>query len=92
MKKRFLHLFSFFVVLSLATACGDPAENMNNTIADFSEKCVEDSYDCDCWKKKVKAYFKTDEAYVKYWKTHKIMPKELNKQLGECSKDEDFDF
>ena len=67
MKKRFLHLFSFFVVLSLATACGDPAENMNKTMADFSEKCNKEEYDCECYAKKVQEYFKTDEAYMKYW-------------------------
>ena len=37
---------------------------------DFSEKCINDEYDCDCYAKKVKEHFKTDEAYLKYYETH----------------------
>ncbi len=92
MKIRFIPLLSFFVALSLASACGDPAENMNKTMADFSEKCIKEEYDCDCYAKKVKEHFKTDEAYMKYWETHDAMPDELIDKLGECSKNPDFDF
>jgi hypothetical protein len=42
--------------------------------------------------KKVKAHFKTDEAYLKYYETHDVVPDELISKLGECSKNPDFDF
>ena len=74
-------------------SCGDPAENRNNTMADFSERCIPDEYDCDCYTENVKEYFKTDEAYLKHWqKKGAIMPTELINNLGECSKNPDFDF
>lgn len=92
MKKYFIHLFSFFVALSLLYGCGDPAENMNKTMADFSEKCINEEYDCACYAKKVKEHFKTDEAYIKYYETHDVIPDELIDKLGECSKNPDFDF
>ena len=88
-KKIFLiSILSSFLIFS----CGDPNETMNKTMADYSEKCLKDEYDCDCWAKKVKAYFKTDEAYIQYYKENDAMPDDLIEQLGECSKDPDFDF
>ena len=80
------------VVLLMLFSCGDPAENMNKTMADFSEKCLEDEYDCDCYAKKVKEHFKTDEAYIKYYEKNDAIPDDLIDKLGECSKNEDFDF
>ena len=58
-------------------SCGDPAENMNKTMADFSEKCLNDEYDCECYAKKVKEHFKTDEAYMKYYEKTDEVPDEL---------------
>jgi hypothetical protein len=76
----------------MITSCGDPNEAMNKTMADFSEKCINEEYDCECYAKKVKAHFKTDEEYLKYYETHDAVPDELISKLGECSKNPDFDF
>ena len=62
-------------------------------MADFSDRCIPQEYDCNCYAEKVKEYFKTDEAYIKYWKKEDaIMPSELINMLGECSLDEEFKF
>ena len=88
MKFALLLLIAFLITYS----CGDPNEAMNKTMADFSEKCLQEEYDCDCYAKKVKAHFKSDEAYLKYYETHDAIPDELIDELGECSKNPDFDF
>ena len=68
MKKNNLKVvLSACTVLVMLFSCGDPAENMNKTMADFSDKCISEEYDCKCWESKVKEHFKTDEAYMKYW-------------------------
>lgn len=66
-----------FTIALASYSCGDPAENMNKTMADFSDKCISEEYDCDCYAEKVKEYFKSDEAYIKYYKTHDEVPGEL---------------
>jgi len=91
-KKAKLILLSTLAISLIMVSCGDPAENMNKTMADFSDKCISEEYDCKCWESKVKEHFKTDEAYMKYWENHSAMPDELIDKLGECSLDEDFDF
>ena len=80
------------IAVLMSASCGDPNEAMNKTMADFSEKCLQEEYDCECYAEKVKAHFKTDEAYLKYYETHDAIPDELINQLGECSKNEDFYF
>ena len=30
----------------ISYSSGDPAENMNKTMADFSDKCISEEYDC----------------------------------------------
>ena len=91
-KKSKKILFNIVVMSLFLFSCGDPAENMNKTMADFSDKCISEEYDCECWEEKVKGHFKTDEAYMKYWENHSAMPDELIDKLGECSLNEDFDF
>jgi len=91
-KKAKLILLSTLAISLIMVSCGDPAENMNKTMADFSDKCISEEYDCKCWESKVKEHFKTDEAYMKYWEKHSAMPDELINKLGECSLNEDFDF
>jgi len=91
-KKAKLILLSTLAISLIMVSCGDPAENMNKTMADFSDKCISEEYDCKCWESKVKEHFKTDEAYMKYWENHSAMPDELIDKLGDCSLDEDFDF
>ena len=59
---------------------------MNKTMADFTEKCIQDVYDCDCYGNKVKAHFKTDAAYIKYHETHDEIPDELAESLFDCMK------
>lgn len=71
--------------------CGNPEESMNKTMADFTKKCNNEVYDCDCYGEKVKAHFKTDEAYIAYYEKNNEVPDALIDALGECSKDE-FDF
>ena len=91
-KKAKLILLSTLAISLIMVSCGDPAENMNKTMADYSDKCISEEYDCKCWESKVKEHFKTDEAYMKYWENHSAMPDELIDKLGDCSLDEDFDF
>lgn len=91
-KNKFKLILGICLSFVMLFSCGDPAENMNKTMADFSEKCINDEYDCDCYAKKVKEHFKTDEAYLKYYETHDAIPDELIDKLGECSKNTDFDF
>jgi len=91
-KKAKSILLSTLAISLIMVSCGDPAENMNKTMADYSDKCISEEYDCKCWESKVKEHFKTDEAYMKYWENHSAMPDELIDKLGECSLDEDFDF
>jgi hypothetical protein len=55
-------------------------------MADFTEKCIDDVYDCDCYGSKVKEHFKTDEAYIKYYETHGEIPDELAEALFDCMK------
>ena len=74
MKSIFITIASISLLLS---SCGSPEESMNKTMADFTEKCVEDMYDCDCYGNKVKEYFKTDEAYMKYYETNVEVPDDL---------------
>jgi hypothetical protein len=83
---------TFLTAVLIISSCGDPNEAMNKTMADFSEKCINEEYDCECYAKKVKAHFKTDEAYLKYYETHDVVPDQLISKLGECSKNPDFDF
>ena len=71
--------------------CGNPEESMNKTMADFTKKCNQDVYDCECYGEKVKAHFKTDEAYISFYEKNDEVPDALIDALGECSKDE-FDF
>ena len=61
-------------------------------VVDFANKCITEDYDCECWDKKVKDYFKTDEAYLKYLENHSAVPDELIDELAECSLNNDFDF
>ena len=78
-------VFTCIVVIALILySCGSPEESMNKTMADFTEKCIEDVYDCDCYGDKVKAHFKTDEAYIKYYATHDEIPDELAESLFDC--------
>jgi hypothetical protein len=90
--KKFKLVLGVCFFSAILFSCGDPAENMNKTMADFSDKCISEEYDCKCWESKVKEHFKTDEAYMKYWENHSAMPDELIDKLGDCSLDEDFDF
>ena len=83
MKTIFITIASISLLLS---SCGSPEESMNKTMADFTEKCVEDMYDCDCYGEKVKSYFKTDEAYIKYYETNGEVPDELAEALFDCMK------
>ena len=76
-KKAKYILLSTLALSLVMVSCGDPAENMNKTMADFSDKCIPEEYDCDCYAEKVKEYFKSDEAYIKYYKTHDEVPDEL---------------
>ena len=92
MKINMKFTLALLIVALIMVSCGDPNEAMNKTMADFSEKCLQDEYDCDCYAEKVKAHFKTDEAYLKYYETHDAIPDELIDKLGECSKNQDFDF
>jgi hypothetical protein len=92
MKMNMKFALLLLIVISITYSCGDPNEAMNKTMADFSEKCLQEEYDCDCYAKKVKAHFKSDEAYLKYYETHDAIPDELIDELGECSKNPDFDF
>jgi hypothetical protein len=78
-------------MLLIFASCGNPEESMNKTMADFTKKCNEEVYDCECYSKKVKEYFKTDEAYISYYEKNSEVPDALIDALGECSKDE-FDF
>ena len=89
---KFKLVFALLTVVLMNTSCGDPNESMNKTMADFSEKCLKEEYDCDCYAQKVKAHFKTDEAYIEYFESHDAIPDELIDQLGKCSKNPDFDF
>tara|TARA_B100001063_G_C16404099_1_gene376283 strand:+ start:302 stop:556 length:255 start_codon:yes stop_codon:yes gene_type:complete len=78
-------VFTCIVVIALILySCGSPEESMNKTMADFTEKCIEDVYDCECYGDKVKAHFKTDEAYIKYYETHDEIPDELAESLFDC--------
>ena len=63
MKKNKLKLILGVCLSSMMLfSCGEPAENMNKTMADFIRKNVWiEEYDCDCYAKKVKEHFKTDE-------------------------------
>ena len=92
MKMNIKFTLVLLIAVLMSASCGDPNEAMNKTMADFSEKCLQEEYDCECYAEKVKAHFKTDEAYLKYYETHDAIPDELINQLGECSKNEDFDF
>ena len=92
MKMNIKFTLVLLIAVLMRASCGDPNEAMNKTMADFSEKCLQEEYDCECYAEKVKAHFKTDEAYLKYYETHDAIPDELINQLGECSKNEDFDF
>ena len=92
MKMNMKFALLLLIAFSITYSCGDPNEAMNKTMADFSEKCLQEEYDCDCYAKKVKAHFKSDEAYLKYYETHDAIPDELIDELGECSKNPDFDF
>ena len=83
--KSLLKSFLFFTLLIFAS-CGNPEESMNKTMADFTEKCIDDVYDCDCYGSKVKEHFKTDEAYIKYYETHGEIPDELAEALFDCMK------
>ena len=78
-------------LLSLFVSCGSPEESMNKTMADFIKKCNEENYDCECYGEKVRAHFKTDEAYSSYYDENTEVPNALIDAFGECSKDE-FDF
>ena len=78
MKTVYILIASISFMLS---SCGSPEESMNKTMADFTEKCNEDMFDCDCYGEKVKAYFKTDEAYIKYYEIHDTVPGELVESL-----------
>ena len=89
---KFKLILALLTIVLMSISCGDPNEAMNKTMADFSEKCLQEEYDCDCYAKKVKSHFETDEAYIKYYETHDAIPDELIEQLGECSKNPDFDF
>ncbi|MDA9161098.1 hypothetical protein N9O13_01905 [Crocinitomicaceae bacterium] len=89
-KKAKLILLSTLAISLIMVSCGDPAENMNKTMADFSEKCLEEEYDCDCYAKKVKEHFKTDDAYMKYYKNNDEVPDELISTLCKsCSKNKE---
>lgn len=78
-------VFTCIVAITLILySCGSPEESMNKTMADFTEKCIEDVYDCECYGDKVKAHFKTDEAYIKYYETHDEIPDELAESLFDC--------
>tara|TARA_B100001059_G_C17439544_1_gene381977 strand:+ start:33 stop:284 length:252 start_codon:yes stop_codon:yes gene_type:complete len=83
MKTIFVSIATIFLLLS---SCGSPEESINKTMADFTEKCVEDMYDCDCYGNKVQEYFKTDEAYMKYYETNGEVPDELADELFDCMK------
>ena len=75
-------VFYFIASISLfLCSCGSPEESMNRTMADFTEKCDESTFDCECYAEKVKAYFKTDEAYIKYYEAHDTIPGELAESL-----------
>ena len=76
-KKAKLILLSTLAISLIMVSCGDPAENMNKTMADFSDKCISEEYDCKCWESKVKEHFKTDEAYMKYWRNIVLCPTNL---------------
>ena len=80
-------VFYFIASISLfLCSCGSPEESMNRTMADFTEKCIEDVYDCECYGNKVKAYFKTDEAYIKHYEVNNEIPDELVESLFDCMK------
>tara|TARA_B100001287_G_scaffold170821_1_gene143744 strand:+ start:3066 stop:3317 length:252 start_codon:yes stop_codon:yes gene_type:complete len=83
MKKIFILISSIIFILS---SCGSPEESMNKTIADFTEKCIDEMYDCDCYGDKVRAHFKSDEAYIKYYETNEEVPDELVDALFDCMK------
>jgi hypothetical protein len=86
-KNKFKLILGICLSSVMLFSCGDPAENMNKTMADFSEKCINDEFDCDCYAKKVKEYFKTDEAYMKYYEKTDAVPDELISTLCKsCSK------
>ena len=80
----------FGAISLMLFSCGGPTESME----DFTKRtCDKESYDCECYSKKVKEYFKTEEEFSK-WKesSDEEFPDELIKLRGECSKNSDFDF
>ena len=80
-------IFTSIATISLLlSSCGSPEESMNRTMADFTEKCIEDVYDCECYGNKVKAHFKTDEAYIKHYEVNNEIPDELVESLFDCMK------
>ena len=84
MKSLFISITA--VSLLVLSSCGNPEESMNKTMADFTEKCIEDMYDCDCYGEKVKSHFQTDEAYIKYYETNGEVPDDLAEALFDCMK------
>jgi len=89
-KNKFKLILGICLSSVMLFSCGQPTESM----ADFIKRtCDKESYDCDCYSKKVKSHFKTEEKFAE-WKESSSdeYPEELIKLKGECSKDVDFDF
>ena len=89
MKMYMKYILIFFTFVLLFTSCGEPTESMEDFI---KRTCDKEAYDCDCYSKKVKDYFKSEDAFAE-WKEADSdgFPKELIDLRGQCSKDE-WDF
>jgi len=69
-----------------------PAKESEPSMEDLAAKCIEESYDCDCYSNKIRDYFKNDENYAQWAAKSDALPDELIMSLWDCSKQDAFDF
>ena len=79
MKMNIKFTLVLLIAVLMSASCGDPNEAMNKTMADFSEKCLQEEYDCECYAEKVKDSLQKLQSEVLF------MPI-CNTEIFNCSK------
>ena len=89
MQKHYKYTFHILSIILIITSCGEPTESMDEFI---KRTCDKESYDCDCYSKKVKSYFKSEDKFAEWKESNEEgYPQKLIDLKGECSNDE-WDF
>ena len=89
MQNYFKYTFYLLSTILIISSCGEPTESMDEFI---KRTCDKESYDCDCYSKKVKNYFKSEDKFAEWKESNEEgYPKTLIDLSGERSTDE-WDF